>query len=308
MMDNTNYTSHSISSGHIKKQFESDLENISVINQTNFHKPTMVSFQKLNERTINKSELEKVMDANAMLSSQLYHLTSERNELLTQLDTYANDISALENQVDNANNEIGVLRQENEALHLEGREYQSHINILQSENNNLNNKLNQSAMRNNQLTQTIVDYQKQIEGMQNDIQSIQSQTIQFDTLSNEFVKLKNRYRSLMKSTPNGSNISIEVLQKENQKLRKNLELFYKENHAAAIKINELEGQIQKMNNHNNDISNSNTNDKKEGSGENVLLHRMVNSLNKKIEALQIEIYSLKRTRRAKTIDHYKSFN
>lgn len=300
-MDNTNYTSHSISSGHIKKQFESDLENISFIHHSNHINQVNYAFQKNTEKERNKNEIEKIMDANSMLSSQIYHLTSERNDLLNQIDTYSNDINSLENQYDKANKEILHFRRKVDSLTSDNREYKSHISILQLENSNLNAKINQYTTNNDELKNTIKDYQNQIEAMQNEIQNIQTQTIQFDTLSNEFVKLKNKYHLLLKSTSSNeltSDTSIDPIQKENKKLRINLELFYNENHAAAIRIKELEDKIEKMNNINRYNNNK----------ENKMLHKMVKSLNKKIELLQVEIYSLNKTRKAKSIDHYKSYN
>ena len=71
-----------------------------------------------------------------------------------------------------------------------------------------------------------------IKNSNNEINNLQSDIITLKTEVENLRIFKNKYYNLL-------NV-FESVKKENSKLKKNLEVFYKENHFAALKIKELE--------------------------------------------------------------------
>lgn len=92
-----------------------------------------------------------------------------------------------------------------------------------------------------------------IRDLQNQIQALNDQIEQLNNKINIYqnreIDMKSEIDSLkvVKNKYDGLSPAYDGLKKENAKLRKNLQIFANENHFAAMKISELEGQIKQGN-------------------------------------------------------------
>lgn len=200
------------------------------------------SLQK--ENYILQSKVNELTEVNANLIEQLRSLDSNKKELLLALQ----EIERLKKEIKNKDIEIKNNEKFLKEFYTKSKTDNDHIIDLEDKIEHLNSHISESNNEINNLQSDIMTLKTEVENMR---------------------IFKTKYYNLM-----GVH---EGTKKENLKLKKNLELFYKENHFAALKIKELE---QKCN------SKANNKDEEEIKSIASALVNKVNMLNEEIAKLK----------------------
>ena len=163
------------------------------------------SLQK--ENYILQSKVNELTEVNANLIEQLRSVDSNKKELLLALQ----EIERLKKEIKNKDIEIKNNEKFLKEFYTKSKNDNEHIIDLEDKIEHLNSHISDSN---------------------NEINNLQSDIMTLKTEVENLRIFKTKYYNLM-----GVH---EGTKKENLKLKKNLELFYKENHFAALKIKELE--------------------------------------------------------------------
>lgn len=163
------------------------------------------SLQK--ENYILQSKVNELTEVNANLIEQLRSVDSNKKELLLALQ----EIERLKKEIKNKDIEIKNNEKFLKEFYTKSKTDNDHIIDLEDKIEHLNSHISDSN---------------------NEINNLQSDIMTLKTEVENLRIFKTKYYNLM-----GVH---EGTKKENLKLKKNLELFYKENHFAALKIKELE--------------------------------------------------------------------
>ena len=126
------------------------------------------------------------------------------------------------------------------------------ISLENSENilKNLEEKNKKDNVQISQLEHKIENLEFQIKKLNNIINEYEGEKINYDARIEKLLIFKDKFEEI--------EILYNQLKKENKKLKKNLQLFYQENHLAALKLREYEQKfnIQENNFFNNQNQNS----------------------------------------------------
>ena len=163
------------------------------------------SLQK--ENYILQSKVNELTEVNSNLIEQLRSLDANKKELLMALQ----EIERLKKEIKNKDIEISNNEKFLKEFYTKSKNDNDHIIDLEDKIEHLNSHISESN---------------------NEINNLQSDIMTLKTEVENLRIFKTKYYNLM-----GVH---EGTKKENFKLKKNLELFYKENHFAALKIKELE--------------------------------------------------------------------
>lgn len=174
-------------------------------NWNNESRMNILSLQK--ENFILKSKVSELTEVNASLIEKIRIFESNKREVMASLE------------------EVGRLKREMK---------QKEIELVNNEK-----FLKEFYTKSKTDNDHIIDLEDKIEHLNihiknsnNEINNLQSDIITLKTEVENLRIFKNKYYNLL-------NV-FESIKKENSKLKKNLEVFYKENHFAAVKIKELE--------------------------------------------------------------------
>jgi chromosome segregation ATPase len=135
---------------------------------------------------------------------------------------------------------------------------------------NLHEKNEKDNIQISQLEHKIENLNFQIEKLNNIINEHEGDKIEYKARIDKLLIFKDKFEEI--------DILYNQLKKENKKLKKNLQLFYQENHLAALKLKEYEKKLNIQENHYN-------NDKKENSQmiDSVKIMEKINTLKKQME-------------------------
>ena len=174
-------------------------------NWNNESRISILSLQK--ENFILKSKVSELTEVNANLIEKIRILDSNKREMVASVK------------------EVEILKREKK---------QKEIELINNEK-----FLKEFYTKSKTDNDHIIDLEDKIEHLNfhiknsnNEINNLQSDIITLKTEVENLRIFKNKYYNLL-------NV-FESVKKENSKLKKNLEVFYKENHFAALKIKELE--------------------------------------------------------------------
>lgn len=166
---------------------------------------SILSLQK--ENFILKSKVSELTEVNANLIEKIRILDSNKREMLASVK----EVEILKREM--KQKEIELVNNEKflKEFYTKSKTDNDHIIDLEDKIEHLNSHIKNSN---------------------NEINNLQSDIITLKTEVENLRIFKNKYYNLL-------NV-FESVKKENSKLKKNLEVFYKENHFAALKIKELE--------------------------------------------------------------------
>ena len=108
---------------------------------------------------------------------------------------------------------------------------------------NLQEKNEKDNIQISQLENKIENLNFQIEKLNNIINQHEGDKIEYKARIDKLLIFKDKYEEI--------DILYNQLKKENKKLKKNLQLFYQENHLAALKLKEYEKKLNIQENHYN---------------------------------------------------------
>ena len=145
-----------------------------------------------------------------------YYATSE-------LDYYKQRVEDLEDEIQDLENEIGLLEDEIQDL-------ENEIQELQNENHQLENEIQELQNEKQQLENEIQELQNENQQLENEIQELQNENQQ---LENEIQELQNEKQQLENE--------IQELQNENQQLEDALDLEYDRGYNDGYEIGYTEG-------------------------------------------------------------------
>lgn len=177
------------------------------INWSTSAEPRCNVFSLQKENYILQSKVNELTEVNANLIEQLRSVDSNKKELLLALQ----EIERLKKEIKNKDIEIKNNEKFLKEFYTKSKTDNDHIIDLEDKIEHLNSHISDSN---------------------NEINNLQSDIMTLKTEVENLRIFKTKYYNLM-----GVH---EGTKKENLKLKKNLELFYKENHFAALKIKELE--------------------------------------------------------------------
>ena len=174
-------------------------------NWNNESRISILSLQK--ENFILKSKVSELTEVNANLIEKIRILDSNKREMVASVK----EVEILKREL--KQKEIELINNEKflKEFYTKSKTDNDHIIDLEDKIEHLNFHIKNSN---------------------NEINNLQSDIITLKTEVENLRIFKNKYYNLL-------NV-FESVKKENSKLKKNLEVFYKENHFAALKIKELE--------------------------------------------------------------------
>ena len=174
-------------------------------NWNNESRISILSLQK--ENFILKSKVSELTEVNANLIEKIRILDSNKREMVASVK----EVEILKREM--KQKEIELINNEKflKEFYTKSKTDNDHIIDLEDKIEHLNFHIKNSN---------------------NEINNLQSDIITLKTEVENLRIFKNKYYNLL-------NV-FESVKKENSKLKKNLEVFYKENHFAALKIKELE--------------------------------------------------------------------
>jgi centrosomal protein CEP135 len=202
---------------------------------------------KINQETNNiKNNFNNSNEMSANTLNQFNNMNFDSNKYDEVIKNYKDTQINLESQNKQKEQKIKILNEEKE-------KFESENKILELKNKNLNEqikKLQNEVLTNTredninqQLKESNIELKNQIEKQNNDITNLEKTNLE---LKNIIIGIQNEsnLKNLNKDEQAiKMNETISKLQKDNNKLIKNLELFKQENHLAAEKIKKLEELI-----------------------------------------------------------------
>ena len=193
-----------------------------------------------------------IPDISTTINNDINQLASNTNPIMTytqadstlnyQMNKLENDINILRPEQEKITNELKKVldqaekyKQENEANKQEITLLTNENKILKTENENLRNELKK--------------YQENYDKINNDFTSLQKDAGALQEQNTELLRLKETYEKEMQNIQN----NIEQLTKDNEALKQNLELASNQNEALINEINMLKSNQQKLNNNEEEI-------------------------------------------------------
>ena len=213
------------------------------------------SNQYISSQTYNYDQNLNGMDIpgiSTTINNDINQLASNTNPMMTytqadstlnyQMNKLENDINILRPEQEKITNELKKVldqaekyKQENEANKQEITLLTNENKILKTENENLRNELKK--------------YQENYDKINNDFTSLQKDAGALQEQNTELLRLKEAYEKEMQNIQN----NIEQLTKDNEALKQNLELASNQNEALINEINMLKSNQQKLNNNEEEI-------------------------------------------------------
>ena len=258
-----NLTNHYTTSPNI----QTNPEQITYYNSQTYTEPQIISTmpqtyvypqesnQYISSQTYNYDQNLNGMDIpgiSTTINNDMNQLASNTNSIMTytqadstlnyQMNKLENDINILRPEQEKITNELKKVldqaekyKQENEANKQEITLLTNENKILKTENENLRNELKK--------------YQENYDKINNDFTSLQKDAGALQEQNTELLRLKEAYEKEMQNIQN----NIEQLTKDNEALKQNLELASNQNEALINEINMLKSNQQKLNNNEEEI-------------------------------------------------------
>ena len=258
-----NLTNHYTTSPNI----QTNPEQITYYNSQTYTEPQIISTmpqtyvypqesnQYISSQTYNYDQNLNGMDIpgiSTTINNDINQLASNTNPMMTytqadstlnyQMNKLENDINILRPEQEKITNELKKVleqaekyKQENEANKQEITLLTNENKILKTENENLRNELKK--------------YQENYDKINNDFTSLQKDAGALQEQNTELLRLKEAYEKEMQNMQN----NIEQLTKDNEALKQNLELASNQNEALINEINMLKSNQQKLNNNEEEI-------------------------------------------------------
>ena len=258
-----NLTNHYTTSPNI----QTNPEQITYYNSQTYTEPQIISTmpqtyvypqesnQYISSQTYNYDQNLNGMDIpgiSTTINNDMDQLASNTNPIMTytqadstlnyQMNKLENDINILRPEQEKITNELKKVldqaekyKQENEANKQEITLLTNENKILKTENENLRNELKK--------------YQENYDKINTDFTSLQKDAGALQEQNTELLRLKETYEKEMQNIQN----NIEQLTKDNEALKQNLELASNQNEALINEINMLKSNQQKLNNNEEEI-------------------------------------------------------
>ena len=258
-----NLTNHYTTSPNI----QTNPEQITYYNSQTYTEPQIISTmpqtyvypqesnQYISSQTYNYDQNLNGMDIpgiSTTINNDMDQLASNTNPIMTytqadstlnyQMNKLENDINILRPEQEKITNELKKVldqaekyKQENEANKQEITLLTNENKILKTENENLRNELKK--------------YQENYDKINTDFTSLQKDAGALQEQNTELLRLKEAYEKEMQNIQN----NIEQLTKDNEALKQNLELASNQNEALINEINMLKSNQQKLNNNEEEI-------------------------------------------------------
>ncbi len=258
-----NLTNHYTTSPNI----QTNPEQITYYNSQTYTEPQIISTmpqtyvypqesnQYISSQTYNYDQNLNGMDIpgiSTTINNDINQLASNTNPMMTytqadstlnyQMNKLENDINILRPEQEKITNELKKVldqaekyKQENEANKQEITLLTNENKILKTENENLRNELKK--------------YQENYDKINTDFTSLQKDAGALQEQNTELLRLKEAYEKEMQNIQN----NIEQLTKDNETLKQNLELASNQNEALINEINMLKSNQQKLNNNEEEI-------------------------------------------------------
>ena len=258
-----NLTNHYTTSPNI----QTNPEQITYYNSQTYTEPQIISTmpqtyvypqesnQYISSQTYNYDQNLNGMDIpgiSTTINNDMNQLASNTNSIMTytqadstlnyQMNKLENDINILRPEQEKITNELKKVldqaekyKQENEANKQEITLLTNENKILKTENENLRNELKK--------------YQENYDKINTDFTSLQKDAGALQEQNTELLRLKEAYEKEMQNIQN----NIEQLTKDNEALKQNLELASNQNEALINEINMLKSNQQKLNNNEEEI-------------------------------------------------------
>ena len=258
-----NLTNHYTTSPNI----QTNPEQITYYNSQTYTEPQIISTmpqtyvypqesnQYISSQTYNYDQNLNGMDIpgiSTTINNDINQLASNTNPIMTytqadstlnyQMNKLENDINILRPEQEKITNELKKVldqaekyKQENEANKQEITLLTNENKILKTENENLRNELKK--------------YQENYDKINTDFTSLQKDAGALQEQNTELLRLKEAYEKEMQNIQN----NIEQLTKDNEALKQNLELASNQNEALINEINMLKSNQQKLNNNEEEI-------------------------------------------------------
>ena len=258
-----NLTNHYTTSPNI----QTNPEQITYYNSQTYTEPQIISTmpqtyvypqesnQYISSQTYNYDQNLNGMDIpgiSTTINNDINQLASNTNPMMTytqadstlnyQMNKLENDINILRPEQEKITNELKKVldqaekyKQENEANKQEITLLTNENKILKTENENLRNEIKK--------------YQENYDKINNDFTSLQKDAGALQEQNTELLRLKEAYEKEMQNIQN----NIEQLTKDNEALKQNLELASNQNEALINEINMLKSNQQKLNNNEEEI-------------------------------------------------------
>ena len=258
-----NLTNHYTTSPNI----QTNPEQITYYNSQTYTEPQIISTmpqtyvypqesnQYISSQTYNYDQNLNGMDIpgiSTTINNDMNQLASNTNPIMTytqadstlnyQMNKLENDINILRPEQEKITNELKKVldqaekyKQENEANKQEITLLTNENKILKTENENLRNELKK--------------YQENYDKINTDFTSLQKDAGALQEQNTELLRLKEAYEKEMQNIQN----NIEQLTKDNEALKQNLELASNQNEALINEINMLKSNQQKLNNNEEEI-------------------------------------------------------
>ena len=258
-----NLTNHYTTSPNI----QTNPEQITYYNSQTYTEPQIISTmpqtyvypqesnQYISSQTYNYDQNLNGMDIpgiSTTINNDINQLASNTNPMMTytqadstlnyQMNKLENDINILRPEQEKITNELKKVldqaekyKQENEANKQEITLLTNENKILKTENENLRNELKK--------------YQENYDKINTDFTSLQKDAGALQEQNTELLRLKEAYEKEMQNIQN----NIKQLTKDNEALKQNLELASNQNEALINEINILKSNQQKLNNNEEEI-------------------------------------------------------
>ena len=258
-----NLTNHYTTSPNI----QTNPEQITYYNSQTYTEPQIISTmpqtyvypqesnQYISSQTYNYDQNLNGMDIpgiSTTINNDINQLASNTNPMMTytqadstlnyQMNKLENDINILRPEQEKITNELKKVldqaekyKQENEANKQEITLLTNENKILKTENENLRNELKKQ--------------QENYDKINTDFTSLQKDAGALQEQNTELLRLKEAYEKEMQNIQN----NIEQLTKDNEALKQNLELASNQNEALINEINMLKSNQQKLNNNEEEI-------------------------------------------------------
>ena len=258
-----NLTNHYTTSPNI----QTNPEQITYYNSQTYTEPQIISTmpqtyvypqesnQYISSQTYNYDQNLNGMDIpgiSTTINNDMNQLASNTNPIMTytqadstlnyQMNKLENDINILRPEQEKITNELKKVldqaekyKQENEANKQEITLLTNENKILKTENENLRNELKK--------------YQENYDKINTDFTSLQKDAGALQEQNTELLRLKETYEKEMQNIQN----NIEQFTKDNETLKQNLELASNQNEALINEINMLKSNQQKLNNNEEEI-------------------------------------------------------
>ena len=182
----------------------------------------------INQLASNTNPMNVYTQADSTLNYQMNKLENDINILRPEQEKITNELKKVLDQAEK-------YKQENEANKQEITLLTNENKILKTENENLRNELKK--------------YQENYDKINTDFTSLQKDAGALQEQNTELLRLKEAYEKEMQNIQN----NIEQLTKDNEALKQNLELASNQNEALINEINMLKSNQQKLNNNEEEI-------------------------------------------------------